>query len=87
VLFDGKYHLWLLWSYGGHRSLNGRRQNLSLGVKLWPWSPWEPGTMYLPTISLADEAGSQRRHHLGVLALKIALLSTLKTYPWIWTGP
>jgi hypothetical protein len=46
--------------YGGHRSLDGRPQDPSLGGRLWPQFPGEPGTVCLPMFSLTNGAGSQR---------------------------
>jgi hypothetical protein len=45
MLLDGKYHIGLLRSFGGHRSLDRRPQDLLLGGTLWPWSPWELRTV------------------------------------------
>jgi hypothetical protein len=85
VFFNSKDHLGLLCFYSGHRSLDGRPQNPSLGGRLWPQFPWELRTVCLPMISLANGAGSQRWLPLGSLPPKVACLLTLETCPWVWT--
>jgi hypothetical protein len=64
VLFSSKYHLGPLWFHGGHRSLDGRPQNPSLGGRLWPWFPRELRIVCLPVISLADGASFLWGHSL-----------------------
>jgi hypothetical protein len=58
--FDSKYNPGLPCFYSGHRNLCGRPRDLSLGGRLWPWFPWEPGTECLPVFSTINGAGSQR---------------------------
>jgi hypothetical protein len=87
VLLNSKYCLGLLCFYGGHRSLDRRPQDLSLGGKLWSWFLWEPRTVCLPMISPANGAGPLRWLPQGTLPPEMACLSTLKRCSWVWTLP